>query len=173
MSETDAAPAHLFSYSTCTLTDGDIRLLEPTDEADGLHWSIRAAPVDDPAPEYDAISYVWGSNLQTFPIVCNEPLLVHGNLCSALPFLARRYKDAKSRPIWIDAVWSAVMHIMDNPWCYRVWVVEEAALAKEIVFFCGEHQIQFPVLRDVVCSTLVNLSILDTEGRPVKFYSCK
>ena len=58
MSETDAAPAYLFSYSTCTLTDGDIHLLEPTDEADGLQRSIRAAPVEDPALEYDALSYV-------------------------------------------------------------------------------------------------------------------
>jgi hypothetical protein len=28
-------------------------------------------------------------------------------------------------------VWSAVIHIMDNPWCHRVWVVQEAALAKD------------------------------------------
>lgn len=270
MSEADVTPAHSFSYSTCTLADGDIRLLEPTDKADGLHWSVRTASVDDPALEYDALSYVWGSSLQMFPIVCNgRPLQVHGNLYSALPFLARRYKGAKSRPIWIDAVcinqndegeklfqikmmnkvyrnaqmvwvwfglaekqewipeaidllpkilvaseqtsqyfsgprtaeemefvkannlnlglrynflddsyglnhiqpdvWSAVMHIIDNPWCHRVWVVQEAALAKDIAVLCGEHRIEFTPLRDVVCSGLVHLYILDTEGCRVDF----
>ncbi|KAF2022469.1 hypothetical protein EK21DRAFT_119733 [Setomelanomma holmii] len=66
-------------------------------------------------------------------------------------------------------VWSAVMHIMDNPWCHRVWVVQEAALAKDIAFLCGEHRIEFTLLRDVVCSGLVHLYILDTEGRRVDF----
>jgi hypothetical protein len=48
-------------------------------------------------------------------------------------------------------------------------VVQEAALAKDIVFLCGEHRIDFGVLRDVVCSRLVHLYILDTEGRRVDF----
>jgi hypothetical protein len=66
-------------------------------------------------------------------------------------------------------VWSAVMHIMDNPWCHRVWVVQEAALAKDIALLCGEHRIEFTLLRDVVCSRLVHLYIQDTEGRRVDF----
>jgi hypothetical protein len=105
MLEHEVAPASSFSYSTLPLVDGDIRLLEPTDEADGLHWSIRTASLDSQELEYDALSYVWGSPAQNFPIICNGySFHVHGNLYSALPFLAQRYKGANSRPIWIDAI---------------------------------------------------------------------
>jgi hypothetical protein len=105
MSEVDAVSTSPFSYSISLVTDGDIRLLEPTNEADGLHLNIRSASLDNPQLEYDALSYVWGSHMQTFPIICNGYRLhVHGNLHSALPFLARRYEGAKSRPIWIDAI---------------------------------------------------------------------
>jgi hypothetical protein len=105
MLEPDAAPASSFSYTICPLADGDIRLLEPTDEADGLHWSIRTASLHSQELEYDALSYVWGSPMQTLPIICNGyPFHIHGNLYSALPFLTKRYKGASSRPIWIDAI---------------------------------------------------------------------
>jgi hypothetical protein len=88
--ETEAAPASPFSYTTCPLADGDIRLLEPTDEANGLHWSIRTASLDSQELKYDALSYMWGSPTQNLPIICNVyPFHVHGNLYSALPFLTK------------------------------------------------------------------------------------
>jgi hypothetical protein len=56
MVEIDGAPASLFSYSTRTLADGNIRLLEPTDEADSLHWSICTASLDNKELGRDALS---------------------------------------------------------------------------------------------------------------------
>jgi hypothetical protein len=91
MLQREVAPASSFSYTTLPLADGDIRLLEPTDAADGLHGSIRTASLHSQELDYDALSYVWGSPTQTFPIICNgNPFHVHRSLFSALPFLAKR-----------------------------------------------------------------------------------
>jgi hypothetical protein len=92
------------SFSYTALVAGEIRLLEPTDRADGLKWTLRTTHLDDEL-KYDALSYVWGPQTGTFPIVCNgQTLHVHHNLYTALPYLARRYMKGRSRPIWIDAI---------------------------------------------------------------------
>ncbi|KAF3009614.1 hypothetical protein E8E13_007007 [Curvularia kusanoi] len=93
------------------LQPGQIRLLLPHIQADGrVHWSLANEQFLDPSGnrtslEYDALSYTWGDstpNATKFPVVCNDQqMLVHHNLNTALPFLARRDSPL---PIWIDAV---------------------------------------------------------------------
>lgn len=39
-----------------------------------------------------------------------------------------------------------MLHLFRNSWFERVWVVQEAALAKDIIFLCGEHDIDFETL---------------------------
>ncbi|KAF2823320.1 HET-domain-containing protein [Ophiobolus disseminans] len=221
----------LFTYTA--LAPDEIRLLEPTGAADGLSWSLRTVNLDDNL-EYDALSYVWGTQTGDMPIICNEQsLLVHHNLYLALPFVANRYRGARHCPIWIDAVcinqrdeneklvqigmmnriyrdadtvwvwlgiaanqarvaqaiallpkyveasrqmrqhhrqyrlddslglnrldadlWSAIFHIVCNPWFYRVWVVQEAVLAKSLRFLCGEQEIDFQLLSKAIKNSL-------------------
>ncbi|KAF3031425.1 hypothetical protein E8E12_001247 [Didymella heteroderae] len=93
------------------LQPGQIRVLLPHIQADGrVHWSLANEQLLDPSGnrtslEYDALSYTWGDSTPKatkFPVVCNDQqLLVHHNLNTALPFLARRNSPL---PIWIDAV---------------------------------------------------------------------
>lgn len=37
-------------------------------------------------------------------------------------------------------VWEAIIHLR-NPYFQRVWIVQEMALAKEITFICGNHEL--------------------------------
>ena len=93
------------------LQPGQIRVLLPHIQADGqVHWSLAVEQLLNPSGnrtslEYDALSYTWGDSspkATKFPVVCNDQqLLVHHNLNTALPFLARR---SSPLPIWIDAV---------------------------------------------------------------------
>ena len=93
------------------LQPGQIRVLLPHIQADGrVHWSLANEQLLDPSGkrtslEYDALSYTWGDSTPKatkFPVVCNDQqMLVHHNLNTALPFLARRNSPL---PIWIDAV---------------------------------------------------------------------
>ncbi|KAH6638417.1 heterokaryon incompatibility protein-domain-containing protein [Boeremia exigua] len=87
-----------FTYGP--LSRGQIRLLMPTGDEDGLSWTMEVVDLDDDV-EFDALSYVWGSQDQLYPIKCNyQRLHVHHNLFSALPYLAHQ----PLRPIWIDAL---------------------------------------------------------------------
>lgn len=52
---------------------------------------MRTVKLDDNV-QFDALSYVWGSADQTYPVICNgQTLHVHHNLYRALPYLARRH----------------------------------------------------------------------------------
>ncbi|RYN46375.1 hypothetical protein AA0114_g8449 [Alternaria tenuissima] len=193
------------------LPAGYIRLLTPTSSSseDGQSWSLQTVSLDQPDLVYEALSYAWGSQAHLFPITLNGCVLyVHGNLHSALPYLAGRGKTRPVLPIWIDAicinqahheekmiqiremnrihryaakvwVWigipeypervseamdtleslkgtrvidlsrfdlplrSAICHLELNGWFRRLWVVQEAALAKEISFLSGDVELQW------------------------------
>lgn len=105
----------LFEYSP--LKSGEIRLLIPeSGDPRGLTWKLKTVQLLSKkgkgkagAPrDYDALSYTWGKREEgESKITCNgRTLMVWKNLYSALPFLAKRLRQAGSPPrgIWIDAV---------------------------------------------------------------------
>jgi hypothetical protein len=237
-----------FSYTP--LAPDEIRLLWPLYKDDGLTWSLRAVSLDDPNLVFDALSYTWGIQDSTFPMVCNgQTLQVHHNLFSALPYLATRHGTTGDRPIWIDAVcinqtdqpeksihihrmnniyrqaetvwvwlgvsseqdripeaiallphiaraanrcmelrdspsllreysrfqlqglepalWIAVLHILSNQWFHRVWVVQEASLAKKLRFLCGNHEIGLEPLEETLKSAIHLLKVFDSQHKEI------
>ena len=97
--------SQLPQYTYESLKPGEIRLLKPANPDDGLSWTIEIASIDAASLEFDALSYTWGSQSQTFPIACNGlAMRVHHNLHTTLPYLARRSGNWATRPIWVDAV---------------------------------------------------------------------
>ena len=83
----------LFQYEA--LNPGEIRLLQPADNGDGLSWKMQtySLEVEGQLPEFDALSYTWGSQDQIFPIICDgRRIYVHHNLYTALPYLSRRHR---------------------------------------------------------------------------------
>ncbi|CAN9327898.1 unnamed protein product [Alternaria alternata] len=89
------------------LPAGYIRLLTPTSSSseNGQSWNLQTVSLDQPDLIYEALSYAWGSQADMFPITLNGCVLhVHGNLHSALPYLAGRGKTRPVLPIWIDAI---------------------------------------------------------------------
>lgn len=225
-------PEELSPFVYDPLAANEIRLLVPNDN-NGLSWTLATFSLTSRL-DFDALSYVWGSHTETFPITCNERrLCIQHNLFLALPYLTRRRKNDNfvRQPIWIDAVcinqadekeklvqinlmhqiykrartvwawlglatdqsqmtkvlsllplmveynkiirrmgeaeqldlpvelckqdpevWTALLHLFRNPWLERVWVAQEVALAKDIVFLCGDIKVDFTVLRDALDS---------------------
>ncbi|KAH7092484.1 heterokaryon incompatibility protein-domain-containing protein [Paraphoma chrysanthemicola] len=53
------------------------------------------------------------------------------------------------------ALLSAIRYLLHNPWFRRVWIVQEAALAREIVFLCGQHDISAEILEQALIGALL------------------
>lgn len=213
------------------LPPGCIRLLTPSPRKinDGYHWKIHLFHFEAffRSFEYDALSYVWGTDSELLDISLNGRIAkVHRNLYNALPYLARRGGGKTMRPIWIDAicinqsnpgekmsqirlmnhvyqnaskVWiwlgtsqhqeripaaicflenlrdvkssqphrdiddlyeklsfatldekPALSHLVFNDWFERLWVLQEAALAKEPTFLCGDNECSWQLMEDAM-----------------------
>ena len=50
-------------------------------------------------------------------------------------------------PATMDPKWEAVAEIISRSWFIRVWVIQEATVARKLVFLCGELRIGSEVLR--------------------------
>jgi hypothetical protein len=95
------------SFTYDAINPNFIRTLVPDLTTDpGSHtWLLETVHLDALDYEYEALSYIWGSQANSFPITLNGRLVhVHSNLFSALPYLAHRGGVKPVRPIWIDAV---------------------------------------------------------------------
>jgi hypothetical protein len=95
----------LFTYTP--LPPRFIRLLYPEEKGNGLSWRVKTANSDDQNCKFDALSYTWGPQNETFPISPNGcRAAVHNNLYTALPYLAARQRRRwYTRPIWINAIY--------------------------------------------------------------------
>jgi hypothetical protein len=64
-------------------------------------------------------------------------------------------------------IWRAVANLIARPWFYRVWTVQEAILAKGIVFGCGSEWIPWEVLfglaTNIIRKSLAFFAVGDTE----------
>lgn len=68
------------------------------------------------------------------------------------------------------AVWTAMLHLLRNAWYQRVWIVQEAALARDLVFLCGENRIDSKLLEDAVSAEeFHSYKVRDVNGEYVKF----
>ncbi|KAH7071134.1 hypothetical protein BKA63DRAFT_517379 [Paraphoma chrysanthemicola] len=46
--------------------------------------------------------------------------------------------------------WSAIFHLIKNPWLHRVWTVQEFALAHQVQFLCGEYRLSSDLLEEAL-----------------------
>ena len=60
-----------------------------------------------------------------------------------LEVVNRHNATAYGLPAVEDPVWPALVRIMYREWFARMWVIQEAVLAKSLVVVCGEHLIAF------------------------------
>lgn len=91
-------------YTSLNPSLKEIRLLHlpPGGEDDEFHCTLSIVSLDD-KPQYEALSYVWGEDLEdTLPILLQENTVhIRRNLHSALKGI--RYPDCE-RVLWIDAL---------------------------------------------------------------------
>ncbi|CAI6039785.1 unnamed protein product [Clonostachys chloroleuca] len=80
-----------------------IRLIHisPGTETDPICFSLETSPLES-APDFEAISYCWGTDQDQHQVVCNgKPLFMHKSLFGGLSYF--RLLD-KTRVLWADAV---------------------------------------------------------------------
>ena len=74
-------------------------VLEPGGPKDALHCSIRTSKITD--ADYEAISYVWGTEVRDHDIICDGRLLkITKNLHDALT----RLREDDPRVLWADSI---------------------------------------------------------------------
>ncbi|KAH6716460.1 heterokaryon incompatibility protein-domain-containing protein [Leptodontidium sp. MPI-SDFR-AT-0119] len=87
-----------------------IRLLQLEDKFETFRqWSILAGQLItvkiDEAPEYDALSYTWGTREQTVPVLIGDRrILVTPNLAVVLQYMRASKEDGLKRWLWIDQI---------------------------------------------------------------------
>ncbi|KAH7400573.1 heterokaryon incompatibility protein-domain-containing protein [Phaeosphaeria sp. MPI-PUGE-AT-0046c] len=83
-----------------------------------------------------------------------EAIMVLDKIASAAPKIEKTESKLDRLAIIQDmdlyglqpALLDAIAHLIGNPWYYRVWVIQEAALARDWVFLCGENDISPKVI---------------------------
>ena len=73
-----------------------------------------------------------GKDLETAPQITHETL------------------ESRGLPEFTSPIWSSIYEIVDNSWFTRLWTIQEAALAKEIVCLCGDIEIDWSLVEEVV-----------------------
>jgi hypothetical protein len=215
-------PVNEYSYKP--LEDGHVRLLRLSAEESGEGPVLSMVHVSlDEAPQYDALSYCWGTDPAIHPVqIDNKTLYVRSNLYQALRHIRT---SEQGRFVWIDALcinqddvaerntqvakmadifrnverviawlgaetaytkvafdfiqealqpgflqgetWllehkmAAFRSLLKNDLFSRVWVVQEIALAKEVLLRCGTHESHFLDLVDAVSLIRTKLDSLE------------
>lgn len=49
--------------------------------------------------------------------------------------------------------WEAILHLIRNTYFQRVWVVQEIALARDVTFLCGDHEIASHLMEQAVSNS--------------------
>ncbi|OAL45453.1 HET-domain-containing protein [Pyrenochaeta sp. DS3sAY3a] len=65
-------------------------------------------------------------------------------------------------------VWATILHLIENPWCRRLWAAQEAALPDDIAFLCGAHEISLEALRGAMLAVTWLPSMNDVQGNSVR-----
>lgn len=92
-----------FCYNAISQGSRDFRFVDllQGDWIDPVHCNIRTVSLDDNL-EYEALSYVWGDNTISRPILLNEQIIqATSNLSNALQHLR---KPDETLTLWIDAI---------------------------------------------------------------------
>lgn len=64
--------------------------------------------------------------------------------------LTSRTSASNGLPPFSAAVWTGVQELVRNEWFYRLWIVQEAALARQITVLYGSLQIDWEIVRGAV-----------------------
>lgn len=75
-------------------------------------------------------------------------------------------KTDDSRELTASTMWSSFSHLCSRPYFSRMWVVQELALAADITFVCGKHQVDIKDLR-AVAELFVQWRTTNNIGRHV------
>lgn len=65
-------------------------------------------------------------------------------------------------------VWGTILHLIENPWCRRLWAAQEAALPNDITCLCGANEIPMEALREAMLAVRWLPSMHDAQGDRVR-----
>ena len=103
----------MVQYSPLDPKKAEIRLvtLLPGKTRDAIRCTLCTISLDN-APEYTALSYVWGDPSQTIPIILDgEPFDITVNLEAGLRAIRKRWRRCV---LWVDAICINQKHTSEN-----------------------------------------------------------
>lgn len=108
-----------------------------------IHIELRQFSIDAP-PQYEALSYTWGGQTPTRPIICNDRiLLITENAFSSIRRLRRRFEPRK---LWIDAI--CINQALTTEKATQVAMMAEIySKAHRVIIWLGEDRQIAQVLR--------------------------
>jgi hypothetical protein len=83
------------------------------------------------------------------------------------PRIGRDVTDALGMGGLDPGIWTAALHLMQNTWYRRVWCLQEAALAENIICLCGEHEVAFELLEEAITNAPPLRELYDARGEHV------
>ncbi|KAI1332850.1 heterokaryon incompatibility protein-domain-containing protein [Xylariaceae sp. FL0255] len=121
---------------------------------------------------YRQASHVW------VWLGCSTPYTVEA--ISVLPRIVTTCSDLRAQPMApgvyhslasrglpahrSSPIWRAIQEIINHPWFCRLWIVQEAALAKSISFLVGPNEVDWQFLNDVVDHAYKLAELRDSDG---------
>lgn len=106
---------------------------------------------------YDRAKAVWAwlgpSNEYTAEGVALLPSIAKLVELPRLPqsaWIERPHPSTVGLPSFSLPVWVEVAGILENPWFRRMWIIQEACLARSLVVIRGEHELQWETLRGAI-----------------------
>ncbi|KAF2826785.1 hypothetical protein CC86DRAFT_406038 [Ophiobolus disseminans] len=72
-----------------------------------------------------------------------------------------------------QSLWSPVMHIINNDWFRRVWIVQEFALARDATFLCGEHKIDYNDVSDAAYGAVFFIPVFDQQDTKIRLFDIR
>lgn len=68
--------------------------------------------------------------------------------------LADQYVNKRNGTLDLEQIdgrlWSTVLHFLENPWFRRIWDIQEAVLARNLMFLSGDYQIPSGLYADLM-----------------------
>ncbi|KAL9619050.1 MAG: hypothetical protein Q9160_006305 [Pyrenula sp. 1 TL-2023] len=74
--------------------------------------------------------------------------------------------ESKGLPSLSSPIWPVVWQLLDNPWFCRLWIVQEASMARRIRVLHGSNEIDWNMLGDAIdVGSNVSYRLRDVDGR--------
>lgn len=77
--------------------------------------------------------------------------------------------ESKGLPKLSSSVWSVIWQLMDNPWFCRLWIVQEASMARHVRILHGSNEVDWDMLGEAIdVGSNLSYGLCDADGQRLR-----